>query len=71
MGFSAVGTSNWVRFVSALSFSFMNYFTWPPAGAVADSDHVTVLRLLQDLSLQNPRTIAPERLGLMVVSGQS
>jgi hypothetical protein len=42
-----------------------------PSGAVTDADRSSTLRLLQDLSMQNPRTIAPERLELMVASGRS
>jgi hypothetical protein len=40
-------------------------------GAVTDAGRSNTLHLLQDLLKQNPRTNTPERLELMVVSGQS
>ncbi|KAI9511423.1 NMDA receptor-regulated protein 1-domain-containing protein [Russula earlei] len=39
-------------------------------GAVTDPDRMSTLRLLQDLSLQNPHTNTPKRLELMVVSAE-
>ena len=42
-----------------------------PPGAVTDDDRSTTLRLLRDLSMQNPRTSTPERLELMVALGWS
>lgn len=50
---------------------FINQLFSSPPGAVTDGDRSSTLRLLQDLSMQNPRTFTPERLELLVVSGRS
>jgi hypothetical protein len=50
-----------ILFISQSSRSF--------TGAVTDADRPIVLRLLQDLSMQYPRTSTPKRLELMVTSG--
>ncbi|KAH9990949.1 NMDA receptor-regulated protein 1-domain-containing protein [Russula compacta] len=39
-------------------------------GAVTDSNRASTLRLLQDLSMQNPRTVTPKRLELIVASAE-
>jgi N-alpha-acetyltransferase 15/16, NatA auxiliary subunit len=70
MDFLAVKASNLVCFIRPSGLLlFINQPFWSDAGAVTDTDRPTALRLLQDLSKQNPRTITPERLELTVTSG--
>lgn len=69
MDSSAVKTSILVRLSGRILF--LNQLFSFLSGAVTDGDRSSTLRLLQDLSMQNPRTFTPERLELLVVSGRS